>query len=524
MIITRSSRAAKLSGLAVLIFAGAVGALVAQPGGLRLAVAAAGLLLVFVALQVPRSVVVGLIVWLVALGTVRRIASGVSPKEAYGDPLLLVGAAAWVTLGVAATRRGAFARRSRLTNAVLSLGAVLLLSAFNPLQGGLTVGLSGALLVVVPMAAFLVGRALVDERLLGQLLRIAAWLGVSVALYGLYQTFTGFPPWDATWIKNEGYEALNVGGTIRPFASFSAASEYAGFLGIAVVIWVARARSAVRWPVAAVALGLLGAALWYEAARGATVLTVAAVALVLTARAGLPLGRSLLVGACGLLILPVVISQLAPGQFSDGAGDRLAEHQVAGLSDPFGEDSTLPEHIDRVALGIVGAVRDPLGIGVGATTTSGDKFGGTTATTEADPGNVAVATGFPGLVAYLAVVVVGVPRAYRLAAQRRDATSLAALGIVAVTSLQWLNGGHYAVAFWPWLVLGWVDVAYARLPIKGTSEHTADEQDRARAVSLARQDRGRSRCEDEGTKEDSTSVGSNTPPAVGARSRLTHGS
>lgn len=487
MITVRPSRSSRLSGLVVLVPAAVVGALVAQPGGLRLAVAAAaGLLVVLVALQLPRSVLVGLIVWLVALGTVRRLASGVSPKEAYGDPLLLVGAAAWVILGVEATRRGAFAGRSRLTNAVLSLGAVLLLSSLNPLQGGLRVGLSGALLVVVPMAAFLVGRALVDDRLLGRLLRIAAWLGVSVALYGLYQTFSGFPPWDETWIKNEGYGALNVGGTIRPFASFSAASEYAGFLGIAVVIWVAQARSVVRWPLAAVALGLLGAALWYEAARGSTVLTVAAVALVLTARAGLPLGRSLLLGAGALLVLPLVIAQVAPGQFSDRPGDRLAEHQVEGLSDPFGEDSTLPEHIDRVLDGIVGAVRNPLGIGVGATTISGDKFGGEFAPTEADPGNVAVAAGFPGLLAYAAVVLVGVPRAYRLAVQRRDAASLAALGIVAVTSLQWLTGGHYAVAFWPWLVLGWVDVAYARLPDKGTSESAAD-QGRAPAVPLVRQ-------------------------------------
>jgi hypothetical protein len=26
-----------------------------------------------------------------------------------------------------------------------------------------------------------------------------------------------------------------------------------------------------------------------------------------------------------------------------------------------------------------------------------------------------------------------------------------------VTLLQWLNGGHYGVAFLPWLVLGWVE-------------------------------------------------------------------
>lgn len=99
---------------------------------------------------------------------------------------------------------------------------------------------------------------------------------------------------------------------------------------------------------------------------------------------------------------------------------------------------------------------------MGSITISGAKFGGVIGGAEGDPGRAPFAAGLPGMVAYLAVVVLGITRAYRLAATRRDAVSLAALGIVVVTFLQWLNGGHYAVVFFAWLALGWVDAATSR--------------------------------------------------------------
>lgn len=441
----------------------AAGLLVASPGGVRLVTAmAASLFLVVFAVRSPRSLLLALVVWFVALGLTRRVVSGVSPKEAYGDPLLLVGAATWAVLAVVALRRGALEDRGPLTKAVVALAALLGASALNPLQGGLAVGLSGALLVVVPMAAFFVGRSLVDDGILQRLLTLVGWLGLVIAVYGLAQAFVGFPPWDARWIDDQGYTALNVGGVIRAFASFSAASEYAAFLGMAIVVWVAKARGSSRTSFCLLALALLGTALWFESARGSIVLTVIAIGSVLTARAGFTLGRSLLVGGAVLLVIPFVISRFVPAEFSGNSAGRLAEHQVEGLGDPFGKGSTLPLHIETVVGGIRNAVSDPLGVGVGAVAISGEKYGGTVKQTEADPGNVAVAAGVPGLLAYLAVVLLAVPRLYRQASRRRDRLSLAALGIVVVTSFQWLNGGHYATAFWPWLILGWSDARHRR--------------------------------------------------------------
>lgn len=442
---------------------GAAGMLVGIPSGLPIALAGAlSCFLVLFALRSPRFVIVALAGWFVALGLARRLILGVSPKDAYGDPLLLVGPATWAVLTVLALRRGAFSDRGALTRAVLALMVILAFSALNPLQGGLTVGLGGVLLVVVPMAAFFVGRSLVDDRLLERLLVLVAWLGTIVAAYGLCQTFIGFPSWDDRWIAQQSNVSLNVGGVIRAFASFSAASEYASFLGMAIVVWVALARGLGRTSFGLIALALLGTAMWFESARGIIVLTVVAVGAVLAARAGLTLWRGVFLGLMVLLLLPLVIGWLAPGQFSDDAAGGLSRHQVEGLSDPFGEGSTLPVHVDSMVGGFTGAVDNPLGVGVGAVTISGQKYGGTVKQTEADPSNVAVAAGFPGFFAYLAVVLLALPRMYRQAVRRRDPPSLAGLGIVVVTSLQWLNGGHYATAFWPWLILGWSDARSSR--------------------------------------------------------------
>jgi O-antigen ligase len=85
------------------------------------------------------------------------------------------------------------------------------------------------------------------------------------------------------------------------------------------------------------------------------------------------------------------------------------------------------------------------------------KFGGAAHATEADPSNMAVAAGIPGLAAYAVVAALVLTRAYRLAVTRRDPLSLIALAVVVITFLQWLNGGQYGVALLVWITIGWID-------------------------------------------------------------------
>ena len=455
------------SGIAVGFFATVLGLFIgamAPHGSLvRIAIAASVVvLLVAVGLRSPRLLLFALLLWLPALGMLRRLVTTLGAADPLGDPLLLVAPAAWVLLAAVAVSRGALRQRTALATTVLVLTGLLTLSAVNPLQGGLTVGLAGLLLVVPPMLAFWVGRSLVDDLTLRRIIILVAWLAVPAAAYGLIQTFAGFPSWDARWIVENGYAALNVGGTIRAFSSFASSAEYGTFLAVGVVTWLALGRNVLRLPLALAAVGLLGTALWFESARTIVVLTLAAVWLLFAARRGLPLRWALLGGVALLVALPWVVGRIAPEQFAGGTTASLSAHQAQGLTDPFGQQSTLPGHITMVTDGIRQAITNPLGSGVGAVTSAAGKFGGVTVGTEADPGNAAVAAGALGFVAYLILVLRGLPLAYRIAARRRDIVAMAALGILSVTFLQWLNGAQYAVAPLPWLMLGWLDRQAAR--------------------------------------------------------------
>jgi hypothetical protein len=445
-------------GFVAIMMALFIGALVPKESFVRLAIAASvAVLLIAVGFRSPRLLLYALLVWLPAFGMLRRLVTTLGSAGPLGDPLLLVAPVAWVLLAAVAVSRGALRHRTALATTVLVLTGLLTVSAVNPLQGGLTVGLAGLLLVVPPMLAFWVGRSLVDDRTLRKVIVLVAWLALPAAAYGLVQTFAGFPSWDARWIVENGYAALNVGGTIRPFSSFASSAEYAGFLAVGVITWLALGRNALRLPLALTAVALLGTALWLESSRGILVLTLAAVWLLFAARRGLSLRWALLGGAALLIALPWLVGRVAPAQFASDPTGSLSAHQTQGLTDPFGQQSTLPGHITMVTDGIRQAITNPLGSGVGAVTSAAGKFGGVVGGTEADPGNAAVAAGALGLVAYILTVFRGLPLAYRIAARRRDIVAMAALGILSVIFLQWLNGAQYAVAPLPWLVLGWLD-------------------------------------------------------------------
>lgn len=444
----------------VLAMAGSLlgGFLLPSPVFVRLVLGGVAIgLLIALAIRSPRLVLYLLLIWLPVLGLVRRLVSSLGSASPLGDPLLLVAPAVWIMLTMVAIQRGAFRDRTPLATAVLAFTAVLAVSALNPLQGGLRVGLGGLLLIVVPMLAFWVGRSLLDDRAATVVVWLLGLMAVPAAVYGLVQTFVRMPSWDSRWVATQGYEALNVGSTIRAFASFSAASEYAIFLGVGILAWAALARRLWRIPLAVVAVGLLAVAVWYESSRGIIVMIAVALAFRLVAGRRIPLRWGMLVAIALVAAVPWVVGHLSPARFGSSAGSQLAAHQVQGLGDPFGSQSTLPGHITMMVNGVKQAVSNPVGTGVGAISVAAGKYGGTIAGTEVDLGNAPAAAGVAGLIGYLAVVVIGIPRAYRLAASRRSVPALAALGIILVTVLQWLNGGNYAVIALPWLFLGYVD-------------------------------------------------------------------
>jgi len=341
----------------------------------------------------------------------------------------------------------------------------MVLGALNPRQGSLSAGVTSLLYTLVPLLAFWIGRGLCTDAVLTRVLWVITGFAVVTALYGLAQTFVGFPSWDKNWaLQQTTYAALGVfpagGGAlvIRPFGTFSSAAEYGSFAAIGLAILLA-ALVRRRWSLLALAvIALLGLAIFLEASRGIVVACIIAAALIWTAYRRIRLLPAVVLVAAAVLVVPLGL-RLANFGSTTGGAQTLIGHQIGGLSNPFNpQTSTLGTHASLVVQGVKEGFRNPLGVGLSAVTIAGQKFGGTIqAGTEADPSNMAVALGLPGLAVYLVVLYLAFRSGYGVARRRRGVLSLAALGILAVTVLQWLNGGQYAVAWLPWLVLGWID-------------------------------------------------------------------
>lgn len=447
-----------------LLVAALFGALLADSVSLHilLALALCPLVLAVVWMS-PRSTILGLAFWLVALGLVRRLV-GAGSSSGLGDPLLLIGPAVLVLLLVVACGRGALRKRSPLANAIGLLSLLVLVEALNPLQGGLLVGLGGLLFVLVPMLAFWVGRSLLDDMTLRRLFRLIAVLSVLAAVYGLFQQFVGFPSWDQRWINSNGYVALKIGNDVtRAFGNFSSAQEYAAFLSVGLVVLVSTLRSVRRvlLPVQLAAIGLVGFSLVLASVRTSLVLAAAALGSMAAARARLRPGIALLAGAFAILALGIGLSYFSasaqPTSSVANPSGQLLQHDISGITDPTGSGSSLPGHLSETVAGIKSAFLQPIGYGTGSITLASHLGGMTNAGTESDLGNAGTALGLLGFSVYVVVFFRGLLCTYRLAARRRDTLALAALGLLVVMLFQWLNGDLYSVAWLAWLILGWVD-------------------------------------------------------------------
>lgn len=234
--------------------------------------------LIVVGMKWPRAAAVATLLWLPFLGLVRRllIAEG---GWLQNDPLLLVGpiAALFLCYRIFVVERHQLAP-DRLSKLVLLLLVIAFLAAFSPFGvGGLFGGLAGLIYLGVPLLWFLIGRELGNRRLVFGLISAVVVTALVVGAYGLYQTkFGSLPQWDVDWFQITGYGALTIGRSeageliYRPWSTFASNSEYAGYLGMALVLAVAmvyhrRPAFAIAIPGLALALFLAGGALGHGA-------------------------------------------------------------------------------------------------------------------------------------------------------------------------------------------------------------------------------------------------------------------
>lgn len=453
-----------LLGVAVSI--GLAAYLSAVPSEFRAAVALA-LVLAAVAVGIvwPERLLYGLIAWLVVLGLVRRLLTLVAPSTGH-DPLLLVEPAAAALLLIVVVERKRLPPRTALSGAVAAMTMIIALSGLNPAQGGITVGLAGLLFLLVPMIGFWVGRVLCIDDVFARILKLVAALAIPVAIYGLIQTFVGFPHWDERWILEVGqsYQALNVGTVTRAFGSLPSSAEYAYVLAVGLAVWLAFGLRGLRLPMTGLVVVLLATALVLESVRLVIFLSAAALIAMLVGRLRTTAPVAAVIVLLSFLGTSTLVGRLAPEYYTPGTTGALLSHQLQGLSNPLSsKQSTFFIHLSLVTEGLSSAKAHPAGLGAGTVSLAADKFGGLARASEADPSNLAIAAGIPGLVTYLVLAVLAFVRAYDLARTRRDAISLSALAVVTIVFLEWFNGGQYGIALLLWITLGWIDRSWAAL-------------------------------------------------------------
>jgi hypothetical protein len=142
-----------------------------------------------------------------------------------------------------------------------------------------------------------------------------------------------------------------------------------------------------------------------------------------------------------------------------------------GEEDASGHDyNPLVAHSTLLLHGYQALLQRPMGSGLGATSAAASKFGGAAShTTETDLGDVMVATGVPGAIAYhVMIFFIGVT-AIRYWRGTRSTLALAIMGLLGSHFLLWLGGGLYAVSAIVWFCIGSLDVL---------------ERDRAKAAAL----------------------------------------
>ena len=419
----------------------------------------------------PDTAVMATLVYLLFLGDIRRLVSRQAGLAAQ-DPLLVVGP---IVIGMLFGRL-LFERQIKLDSPVAKLVAFLLVfmtfEIVNPLQGGIAVGVAGALYYIVPLLWFWVGRSMPSERIARSLIHVVFPIVVGLAaVLGIYQNYHGFLGFEAQWVREQianGFAAMVIDGSvIRAFSFFTSPAEYALFLGIGLVCCAAPlVVGRLRW--VSLLIPLIIWAMILASVRAAIVLSVVGLLAM-----GSLMGRSVeQVFARAFLAVVlgggVMYFGLHKLQDLSSVSDRthtLVEHTAEGMLNPG--ESSATGHWSIALNGIEKGVKNPGGEGLGATTMAASKFGSHgSAGFENDIANMFASLGMFGGLLYVVLIVVVLYTTFTLWQEQRSFVALVTLGILISQFTYWLEGGHYALVAICWFLIGSLDRIGERIPAR----------------------------------------------------------
>jgi hypothetical protein len=404
----------------------------------------------------PQVAIAAAFVFLAVMGGFRRLLLQDSGPSL--DPVLLVGPVVAAALFMRAWACGQLNTASRTSRMILVLMGIMILEIFNPIQGGITVGLAGALFYIVPILWYWIGQAWGTESLLSTLLfRIIVPVGFAASLMGIRQAMYGFYPFEIEALHRLGINNTTISGSQwRPWAFFPSSSEYSAYLSIGIVTPVV-SLFARRYRFALLLVPTLAVALFLSGVRGpvANTLATAIVAWAMLSRSVAVVVMRLALAA--LIVLGGFLWTLDQAQEMDLSPQlsSLIQHQTSGFVD-IGDahKSSAQGHLQAIPVGILRSLSTPLGRGLGSTTIAAGKFGGAADGTEVDLSDAFLSIGLVGGLVYMAIVYSVLSSLIRKWRITHSAAALSVLAVLSVMFGRWLYGGQYATAAFCWFCIG----------------------------------------------------------------------
>lgn len=362
-------------------------------------------------------------------------------------------------------------KRSLTLRLCLAFTVLMTLEAFNPLNGGLSVAIGGAMYRLMPLFVIFIiaaGRGSVGPWVMRTVVAIA----IIQAIYGLVQTFFGFTYFEQEFITRAitgGYRSLSVNGVIRAFGTFVSAAEYAYYLDVAtaiafsygVVAW--RRRWWGRTLLSLAVCALCVTAIIFEAHRISIILLTVMVLFVIGMQQ-----RSLARAAALLFVLVAmvfVVQQSLPRSWGGGAVGSLLTHVLGSFSgDTLLSDRSAQGHVVLIINALKTGFTSPFGRGLGAASQAAQKFGAGVSS-EFDIPDIIIEAGYLGGILYAAIllrVFLAAVRLYRRSG--RPEYLAASAGMVAATG-QILGPGYYAFCITLLAIAAWLiqeEVRHAR--------------------------------------------------------------
>ena len=373
------------------------------------------------------------------------------------------------------SRRLSIFHGAPLAASVSILALIYFLEIFNPLQGGLAVGLSGALFMLPPLVWFYFGQS-VSEKFVTRTLQVVIVLGLVTSLYGLYQLLAGYPAFEQYWIDNtEFYESISVGHVQRALATFSSAEEwgrYAEVGAIAAFGFLAgtkKMKARIGWFVCGAALF---ASVLLTGERTAVFGSMVGVAtLILIGARSLP-AVALRAGVLLLPILLVIVFVAPPSDEEMWSKDEsetvstLLSHTQRGTLKPAEEESfQIRLENWKYLLTDVIPYR-PLGMGLGAGSLGRARFSndGDLPPIDSFILIVAITSGIPAALLFVFILGRATWLSWRMARGDENNPRLATLKRIAaalmpaliLNSIFGLTFTLYSVAPIAWLLIGWI--------------------------------------------------------------------